>query len=80
MTMGNKATSENKVVSAYGPDNLQIEESPDKVTITFDPRVVIGTGETGFKSGKNKVASTGAFEKFRKSGVRIMLHVGTIVG
>lgn len=66
--------------SEYGPDNLQIVETPEKVTITFDPRVIIGTGDTGFKSGRNKVASTGAFEKLRTSNVRVMLHVGTLIG
>ncbi len=63
-------------VSAFGPDNLRIEEAEDKVTITFDPRVVLGT----FKGGRNRIASTGAFEKLRSSGVRVMLHVGTIIG
>ena len=65
------------VVSEFGADNLQIEETAERVTISFDPRVILSTP---FSSGKNRVASTGAFEKLRKTGIRVMLHVGTIVG
>ncbi len=66
-----------KTVGEFGPDNLQIVETPERVTISFDPRVL---QEKPFNGGRKRIASTGSFEKFRTTGIRIMLHVGTIVG
>ncbi len=75
--MGNATTGvETPKASVFGADNLQIEQTPECVTIRFDPRVIIGN----FSGGRNRIASTGAFEKLRDTGVRVMLHVGTIVG
>lgn len=55
----------------FGPNNLTIEETPDKVVIQFDPSRVIGQ----FKTGNPKVASTGSYRTLDVSGVRVMLHV-----
>lgn len=67
--------------SAYGAGNLLIEDTPEKVTITFDPRVVIGRFNPSAKAledgrpGNPKVASTRSYRPLDVSGVRVMCHV-----
>lgn len=75
--MGNKKENE----SMFGPGNLLVEDTPEKVTITFDPRVVIGRFNPSKKAiedgreGNPKVASTGSYRPLDISGVKVMLHV-----
>lgn len=65
----------------YGAGNLLIEDTSEKVTITFDPRVIIGRFNPSAKAqadgrdGNPKVASTRSFRTLDISGVRLMLHV-----
>lgn len=75
----------------YGAGNLLVDDTPEKVTITFDPRVIIGrfnpsakllaafrgdeTGKVAEPQGNPKVASTGSYRILDISGVRVMLHV-----
>lgn len=67
--------------SEFGVGNLKIEDTPESVTIQFDPRVVIGHFNPSKKAveegrlGNPKVASTGSYRTLDISGVRIMLHV-----
>lgn len=67
--------------SVFGAANLLVEDASDKVTITFDPRVVIGRFNPSAKalaegrSGNPKCASTGSYRTLDISGVRVMLHV-----
>lgn len=75
-------SDKNKVSeSKFGANNLLVEDTTDKVTITFDPRVVIGRFNPSVKareenrSGNPKVASTGSYRTLDISGVRLMLHV-----
>lgn len=56
--------------SAFGPSNLLVTETAERVTVEFDPRQVIGT----FKSGKPKVCSTESFQRLGVGG-KMMLHV-----
>ena len=56
--------------TTFGAGNLKIVDTPTLVTISFDPRVVIGT----FSSGNPKVCSTGAFLRLPESDVKVMLH------
>ena len=68
-------------VSAFGTNNLKVEDTPDNVTIQFDPRVIIGRFNPSKKAveegrfGNPKVASTGSYRTLDISGVRVMLHV-----
>ena len=80
--MADKNTkSQERPVSAFGAGNLKVEDTPDKVTIAFDPRVIIGRFKPSAKaaqegrSGSPKVASTGSYRTLDISGVRVMLHV-----
>lgn len=57
--------------SVFGPNNLKVTETAEKVTVEFDPRVLIGT----FKTGNPKVASTNSYRPLDLSGCRLMLHV-----
>ncbi len=72
--------------SEYGVGNLLVTDAPDRVTITFDPRCVIGRFNPSKKaieegrSGNPKVASTGSYRTLDISGVKVMLHVIGPVG
>lgn len=67
--------------SEFGAGNLLVDDTTDKVTITFDPRVIIGRFNPSAKAlsdgrpGNPKVASTGSYRTLDISGVRVMLHV-----
>jgi len=56
---------------AFGANNLLIQDEADQVTLTFDPRTIVGE----FKKGNPKVCSTGSYRTLDISGVRLMLHV-----
>ncbi len=68
-------------MSLFGAANLLIEDTPEKVTITFDPRTIIGQfnpspkAQADGRPGNPKVASTGSYRTLDISGVRLMLHV-----
>ncbi len=70
-----------KIDPSYGANNLLIADTPECVTITFDPRVIIGQfkpsarAAAGGSAGNPKVASTKGFRTLDISGVRVMLHV-----
>lgn len=70
-------TSEN----TFGANNLLIEDSSDKVTITFNPQEIIGRFNPSAKAlsdgrpGNPKVCSTGSYRTLDISGVKVMLHV-----
>lgn len=65
------ADKKNAGSRTYGVGNLAIEDTPDKVSLTFDPREIIGQ----FKSGNPQVCSTGSYRTLDVSGVKVMLHV-----
>ena len=66
---------------SFGPGNLMINDTAEVVTITFDPRRIIGAFNPSAKAreegrdGNPKVASTGSYRFLDVSGVRLMLHV-----
>jgi hypothetical protein len=60
-----------KTPELFGPNNLAIVDGPETVTMSFDPRRIIGQ----FKSGNPQVCSTGAYRTLDISGVRVMIHV-----
>ncbi len=61
----------------FGPGNLLVNDTPEVVTITFDPRRIIGAfkSKSGDRPGNPKVVSTGSYRTLDISGVRLMLHV-----
>lgn len=78
--MADKSTKQSPI-SKFGAGNLQVEDTPENVTIQFDPRIIIGRFNPSKKaleegrSGNLKVASTGSYRTLDVSGVRVMLHV-----
>ncbi len=73
--------TKDKVSSKFGAGNLRIDETPEMVTIQFDPRITIGRFKPSAKAieagndGNPKVASTGSYRTLDESGCRVMLHV-----
>ena len=65
----------------FGAGNLKVSDTPDKVTIEFDPATIIGRFNPSAKAlsdgrpGNPKVCSTGSYRTLDISGVRVMLHV-----